>query len=82
VLLGALLVVGLVLAPHSAHRLHHDLSDLGAWGPVGMIALAAIAVLVAMAIGGAALLWHARSKASAHESRAEENPVYGEQYRS
>jgi uncharacterized membrane protein YdjX (TVP38/TMEM64 family) len=42
VLLGTLFVVGLVVAPHSAHRLRHDLDGLGAWGPVAMIGLATL----------------------------------------
>lgn len=38
VLLGGLFTAGLVVAPHSAHRLRHDFAGLGVWGPVAVIA--------------------------------------------
>jgi uncharacterized membrane protein YdjX (TVP38/TMEM64 family) len=42
VLLCGLFVVGLLMAPHSAHRLRRDLDGLGAWGPLAAIALSAL----------------------------------------
>jgi hypothetical protein len=42
VLLCGLFVVGVLVAPHSAHRLRRDLDGLGAWGPLAAIALSAL----------------------------------------
>jgi len=38
VLLGALFVVGLLIAPHSAHHFRNEFAGLGVWGPLAVIA--------------------------------------------
>lgn len=38
VLLGALFVVGLLIAPHSARHFRHEFAGLGVWGPLAVIA--------------------------------------------
>src|SRR5207247_1988546 len=42
VLLGLLFVGGLLLGPHSAHQLRHELAGLGLWGPLVVAGAAAL----------------------------------------
>jgi uncharacterized membrane protein YdjX (TVP38/TMEM64 family) len=42
VLLSGSFLAGLLVAPHSAHQLRHQLSDLGVWGPLALIAVYAL----------------------------------------
>ena len=42
VLLGAVFVVSLLMAPHTAHNLRHELGDLDAWGPPVAIVLSTL----------------------------------------
>jgi uncharacterized membrane protein YdjX (TVP38/TMEM64 family) len=53
VVLLVLFAMGLLFAPHSAHRLRHELGGLGAWAPVAMSG--AYAVLTCAFVPGSVL---------------------------